>query len=86
MSDVSCGKALRSLAPSSGALNDHSPASFRFAGGWYMELRGKPASPGRANESTASVCSFLPASPYPGLGRPAVGASFAMQSLMKRIR
>jgi hypothetical protein len=36
--------------------------------------------------STARVASFFPASWYPGEGRPALGASLAMQSEMKRMR
>ena len=40
----------------------HSPASSLDAGGWYRLFRGNPASPGRANESTASVESCLVAS------------------------
>lgn len=62
------------------------PASALDAGAWYMLFKGNPASPGRANDSTARVESCLTASWYAGLGLVGVGASLVRHSEMKRMR
>ena len=61
------------------------PASPEFPGGAYMELRGKVASPGRANASREKVVSAFLASAW--VGSPlAVALIFARHSDRKSVR